>query len=349
MRALARHLPTQPFHATEKMQASLYLEQQAVRRIETDSGSEPLSAGAQALEVLSCDEEGDAVRCTANHSSAGAVAAVAARPAIGRSKSPDRGAGACCGGGTVPSFKGSSRALRCRMASHLKGSSIVPRAPPRLFSSVTRAPAAAGSTATRKAAGEESRAACRGRNNTPRVAPCSAARCRRRICRGSALRSQASATSHAPERSVCSKAQSADLPPASLLLACTTSTRSSATPHPTSAGAKGCRGGATHAHQRASGRRVAAARRAAEATAPLPRSRSGGSRSGRRAASLPRANPHREPEIRWERPRSGGAAASPDGGMLEKAGEIPGHGWAGSFTSARGSSRGATRRPRCPR
>ncbi len=153
---------------------------------------------------------------------------------------------------------------------------MVCRAPPRLFSSVTLAPWAAGSTATRKATGEESRAASRGRNNTPSVAPRSAARCNRRICRGSALRSQASAISQAPERSACSKAQSADFPSLPRLAfpgsetrlrwlersrqPCTTSMRSNTTPHSASAGAKGCRGGATHAHQRASGRCVTAAR-----------------------------------------------------------------------------------------
>ena len=78
---------------------------------------------------------------------------------------------------------------------------------------------------------------------------------------GCAARTQANAISQAPERSVCSKDQSTNFPPTSFfLVVCTTSTRSSATPDRASAGAKGCRGGATHAHQRASGRRVAAAR-----------------------------------------------------------------------------------------
>ena len=220
------------------------------------------------------------------------------------------------------------------MAPQRKESSIEPRAPPRLFSSVTRAPGAVGSTATRKTAGEESRAASRGRNNTPRVSPRSAARCRRRICRGRALRSHASAMSQAPDRSVCSKA------------------------HPTPFGISLLQPLWSIDHEHALQRHAVLRKRRRErlqgrrhpcAPTRLRAPRHGGE-SRQQEGQLPCPKTGREdldqPSVRPAAPRqtliesrksgrqrlgSRGAAASPDGGMLEKSGEIPGHGMTGAL------------------
>src|SRR5215469_10785637 len=130
---------------------------------------------------------------------------------------------------------------------------------------VSRTPAASGSTARRNTAAEASRAARRGRNNTPSVWPRSAASCRRRISRSFGRRIQPRTASQAPEPSACSKAHRGRAPP-------TTAIRSSITPQAASAGANGISGGATHTHQRALAARVSAASAGmSSVSSPLPK------------------------------------------------------------------------------
>ena len=127
-------------------------------------------------------------------------------------------------------------------------SSMGSRLPPRLLSRLTRAPcrpaSTRGSSITRNMAGDASLANRWLRYNTPSARPCSAASCSRRMARGLARGNQASAISHAPERSACSCAHNGRC-------VRTMSMRSSATPCAASAGAKGSCGGDTQVHQRA--------------------------------------------------------------------------------------------------
>src|SRR5262252_2365396 len=177
-----------------------------------------------------------------------------------------------------------------------QGRSSVSRRALRPLRIVRRTPTVSGSTPRRSTAAEASRAARRGRNNTPSVRPRSAASCRRRMSCGFICRTQPSTTSQAPEPSVCSKAHKGRAPP-------TTATRSSTTPQETSAGANGTSGGATQTHQRAAAARVSAASAGtSSASSPLPKRETrisirpvrGQPRSGRYSSSA--ANPVDKPD-----------------------------------------------------
>src|SRR5215469_1410839 len=184
-----------------------------------------------------------------------------------------------------------------------QGRSSVSRRALRPLRIVRRTPAASGSTLRRSTAAEASRAARRGRNNTPSARPRSAASCRRRMSRGFTCRTQPSTASQAPEPRVCSRAHTPGSPRnrascralevvgsgerdfegwpmpgsprnrASCRRApATTATRSSTTPQETSAGANGTSGGATHTHQRAAAARVSApSAGTSSVSSPLPK------------------------------------------------------------------------------
>ena len=327
----------QPRKAIEQVQAALDLEQQCIGWHQAHPRREALRGPRQGLELRGRVQGG---RQLHGHPQLRGRSA----PAPG-GRGSGTGSAVACGSAAARVSGGSSSACSgCGVAwasCHVR--SMAPRAP--RPSESKRTPAGAGSRLKRKTRSDGPARRGRGRNNTPRVRPRSAASCRRTIARLAAARP-------AKRRVTGTRAERLLEKPTTDARRSPPTTRSSATPRDTSAGAKGIRGGATQTHQRAATACVSAASAGNSSELTTTETGERGSRSGRCVASPPGQLPIERPQSQWE--PCGGAALRPRqmagcSSRRARFGSMPMTAQCREFTSDRCARPRRTRRPQCPR